>query len=278
MHKIIKITEFAENVREYEIEGEKILRNARPGQFVIIITDEDGERLPFTIVKTDREKGSVTVLVQTVGYSTMLLANKREGDYIHSFVGPLGFPTELGDAKHILLVGGGIGTAVLYPQVKHLFDAGRPADAVIGARTKSLVMYEADFRRYAREVYVTTDDGSYGEKGFVTDVVKRLLGEDGSFDLVFAVGPLGMMRAVCEVTRPFGVRTVVSMNSMMVDGTGMCGCCRLTVHGETKYACVDGPEFDGHGVDFDEAIARSKTYLEEESEQRCRLTGGTCRG
>ncbi len=278
MHKILKVNQLAENVREYRIEGRKIIRNARPGQFVIVIVDEDGERLPFTIVDTDEADGSVTLLVQTVGYSTMQLAAKAEGDYVADFVGPLGNATELGGAKHVLLVGGGIGTAVIYPQAKHLFAQGTRVDAVIGARNKSLVMYEDKFRSHTHNLYITTDDGSYGRKGFVTDAVNELLSaKESTIDLVFAVGPLAMMRAVCAVTKQFGIKTVVSMNSMMVDGTGMCGCCRLTVHGETRYACVDGPEFDGHGVDFEEAINRSKTYLNEEYDDKCRITGESCR-
>ena len=258
MFLIQRIAFLAENVVEVEVLAPRVASHARPGQFVILRVDEEGERVPFTICDLNREAGTVTILVQTVGYSTKLLAQKNAGDSLADFVGPLGRPTDLAPYRNILLVGGGIGSAVIYPQAKALRAEGKPADVVVGARNKSLIMYEENFRASARELYLTTDDGSYGEKGFVTDVVKRLL-EKGGYDCVFAVGPLPMMRAVCNVTRDFGVKTIVSMNSMMVDGTGMCGCCRVSVGGEIKYACVHGPEFDGHLVDFDEAINRSRS-------------------
>ena len=272
MYPIESIRFLAENVVEAEILAPRVAAHAKPGQFVILRVDEDGERVPFTICDYDRERGTVTLLVQTVGYTTMLFARMKAGQALADFVGPLGHPTDLAPYRNIMLVGGGIGTAVIYPQAKALCAEGKAADVIVGARNKSLVMYEDNFRKYAKNLYITTDDGSYGEKGFVTDVARRLL-EQGSYDCVFAVGPLPMMRAVCKVTKEFGVKTIVSMNSMMVDGTGMCGCCRLTVGGETKYACVHGPEFDGHLVDFDEAINRSRFYVEQEKKHVCKLTG-----
>jgi ferredoxin--NADP+ reductase len=274
MNKILSIRKLAENVNEYVIEAPEVAKNARAGQFIILRVDEEGERVPFTICDMDKQKGTITLLVQNVGYSTMKLAQKQTGDYIHDFTGPLGRATELEDASSVLLVGGGIGTAVIYPQAKHLKSLGKKVDVIIGARNKSLILYEQEFEKSSDNLYIATDDGSYGEKGFVTDIVKRLLeANPTAYDVVFAVGPLVMMRAVSAVTKPFGVHTVVSMNSIMVDGTGMCGGCRLTVGGQTKYACVDGPEFDGHKVDFDEAINRSAFYKQQEYEHICRLTG-----
>ena len=272
MYPIQAIRHLAENVVEVVVSAPRVAAHAKPGQFIILRVDEEGERIPFTICDLDKQAGNVTVLVQTVGYSTRLLAQKKAGESIADCVGPLGRPTDLSAYRNILLVGGGIGSAVIYPQAKALHAEGRPADVIVGARNKSLIMYEDNFRSYSKRLFLTTDDGSYGEKGFVTDVVRRLAGEM-SYDCVFAVGPLPMMRAVCNVTKEFGIKTIVSMNSMMVDGTGMCGCCRLTVGGEIKYACVHGPEFDGHLVDFDEAINRSRIYREQEAKHVCKLTG-----
>lgn len=272
MNKILKKTRLAENVTEYVISAPDVARHAHPGQFVILRVDEDGERVPFTICDYDKSAGTVTVLVQEVGYSTMKLATLSEGGYISDFVGPLGNPTDLSEFKNILLVGGGIGAAVIYPQAKALKAKGIAADVIVGARNVSLIMYEKEFKAAANNLHIITDDGSSGVKGFVTDELKRMAATE-KYDCVFAVGPLPMMRAVCSLTQELGIRTVVSMNSIMVDGTGMCGCCRLTVGGKIKYACVDGPEFDGHLVDWDEAINRSKTYREQENAHRCRLTG-----
>lgn len=274
MYKILKKTYLAANAVEYVVDAPKVARHCKSGQFIILRVDDEGERVPFTICDYDRAAGTVTILVQTVGYSTMKLAEKKEGEYIADFVGPLGNATDLSEYKKIVLVGGGIGTAVVYPQSKALAEAGKPPVVIMGARTKELLMYEEGFRANSSKLMIMTDDGSYGQKGFVTQALKDLLDEDKSVDCVFAVGPLPMMRAVCNLTKEYGIATVVSMNSIMVDGTGMCGCCRLTVGGEIKYACVHGPEFDGHLVDFDEAINRSKNYKEQEAEHVCRLTGG----
>ncbi len=273
MNKVLLIKKLAPNVKEYVIEAPLVARRAKPGQFIILRVDENGERVPFTIADYDREKGTVTILVQEVGYTTMLLGKIKEGDYVADFAGPLGNPTDLDKFNNVVLVGGGIGTAVIYPQSKHLMSIGKRADVIVGARTKELIMYENEFKRTSDKLYILTDDGSYGEKGFVTTKLKELLDKGEKIDAVFAVGPMPMMRAVATLTREYNVHTIVSMNSIMVDGTGMCGGCRLTVGGETKYACVDGPEFDGHLVDFEEAMNRLTYYREIESEHKCRIKG-----
>ena len=268
MYEILKTRRLAPNVREYEIYAPDVARHARAGQFIILRVDERGERVPFTICDYDREKGTITILVQEVGYTTMLMGGLSEGDSLCDFVGPLGRATDLKEYSNIVLVGGGIGTAVIYPQAKQLKSEGKAADVIVGARTKELIMYESEFKAAARNLYLTTDDGSYVRKGFVTDVLKELIPEK-KYDCVFAVGPMPMMKAVCAVTKEQGIKTVVSMNSIMVDGTGMCGGCRVSVGGKFRYACVDGPEFDGHEIDWDEAIARLKLYREHED--NCRL-------
>ena len=273
MNKIIFKRALAPNVNEYVVDAPDVARHAKPGQFIILRVDEEGERVPFTICDIDRQNGTITILVQEVGYSTMKLATLSEGDYIHDFVGPLGNATDLTEFKKVVLVGGGIGTAVIFPQAKYLKGLGVPVDVIIGARTKELIMYEDEFRANCDNLYIVTDDGSYVEKGFVTDKLKALIDNGENYDVVFAVGPMMMMKAVCNLTRGYGIHTIVSMNSIMVDGTGMCGGCRVTVDGETKYACVDGPEFDGHKIDFDEAINRSRFYREQEAEHKCRLRG-----
>lgn len=270
-YTIISKKTLAERVNEYVIYAPVVAKHCLAGQFIILRVDEDGERVPFTICDYSREQGTVSILVQEVGYTTMRLAMLNEGDRLCDFVGPLGNPTDLSAYKRILLVGGGIGTAVIFPQAKQLFAEGKPADVVVGARNVSLVMYEEQFKSNCAAFYLITDDGSSGKKGFVTDVARELFEKGERYDAVFAVGPLGMMRAVCKLTAEYGIPTIVSMNSLMVDGTGMCGCCRLTVGGEVKYACIDGPEFDGHKVDFDEAISRSRMYKEIEDEHTCRL-------
>lgn len=272
-YEIISKKQFSEKVNEYVVYAPDVAHRVRAGQFIILRATEDGERVPFTVCDYDREKGTITILVQTVGYSTMILEKLSVGDTICDFVGPLGKPTDLSGFDKILLVGGGIGSAVVYPQAKQLMLENKAADIIVGARNESLIIYENDFKKFSNEFFVMTDDGSAGEKGFVTDKIKNLLDEGRKYDCIFAVGPLPMMKAVCALTKNYGVKTIVSMNTIMVDGTGMCGSCRLTVDGKVKYACVDGPEFDGHLVDFDEAINRSKFYKEQEKEHVCRLTG-----
>lgn len=271
--EILSKRTLAERVNEYVVYAPAVARHCRAGQFVILRTDDDGERVPFTVCDYSREEGTVSVLVQEVGYTTMRLASMKEGDALADFVGPLGNPTDLSAFGRVLLVGGGIGGAVVYPQAKQLAADGRKADVVLGARNVSLAVYVDEFKKFAENFYLITDDGSCGKKGFVTDMVAELVERGEKYDCVFAVGPLLMMKAVCELTKKYGIPTVVSMNSLMVDGTGMCGCCRLTVGGKVRYACAHGPEFDGHEVDFDEAVARSRMYREQEQAHVCRLTG-----
>lgn len=266
MNKIMKIRVLAPNVIEYVIQAPEVANHAKPGQFIILRVDDEGERVPFTICDYNREQGTITILVQTVGVSTYKLSLLKEGDYIHDFVGPLGNATDLSKYKKVMLVGGGIGSAVIFPQAKHRHGNGLVSDVIIGARNKDLIMYESEFAAHCDRLYIVTDDGSYGDKGFVTNKLEELINDGNNFDCVFAVGPMPMMKAVCDVTRKYGIHTIVSMNAIMVDGTGMCGGCRVTVGGQTKYACVDGPEFDGHLIDFDEAMNRGRFYRERESE------------
>lgn len=272
MFELLRVRNLSENVREYVFEAKKIVKHAKPGQFVILRVDEEGERVPFTLCDIDKENETITLLVQTIGASTMKMAMLKEGDKVADIVGPLGNATDLDEYQKILLVSGGIGGAVTYPQIKYLSSVGKTVDNIMGARNKDLLIYKENFDKYARRNYVMTDDGSFGEKGFVTNKLEELLNGE-KYDVVFAVGPLRMMQAVCNLTKKYGVKTIVSMNSIMVDGTGMCGGCRLTVDGKTKYACVDGPEFDGHLVDFEEAINRSTYYREQEQNHVCRLRG-----
>ena len=272
-YELISVRALAERVNEYVIYAPEIAKHCLAGQFVILRVDEDGERVPFTICDYSREDGTVCILVQVVGYTTALLARMKTGECLADLVGPLGNPTDLSAYSRILLIGGGIGSAVIYPQTKQLFGEGKSADVIIGARNEGLLIYRERFARFAKNLYEVTDDGSGGRKGFVTDVARELLERGEKYDVAFAVGPLPMMRAVCRLTAEFSLPTVVSMNPLMVDGTGMCGCCRLTVGGEVRYACIDGPEFDGHQVDFDEAMQRLRTYKAQEEEHMCRLRG-----
>ena len=272
-YELISVRALAERVNEYVIYAPEIAKHCLAGQFVILRVDEDGERVPFTICDYSREDGTVCILVQEVGYTTALLARMKTGECLADLVGPLGNPTDLSAYRRILLIGGGIGSAVIYPQTKQLFGEGKSADVIIGARNEGLLIYRERFAQFAKNLYEVTDDGSGGRKGFVTDVARELLERGEKYDVAFAVGPLPMMRAVCRLTAEFSLPTVVSMNPLMVDGTGMCGCCRLTVGGEVRYACIDGPEFDGHQVDFDEAMQRLRTYKAQEEEHMCRLRG-----
>ncbi|MDY4593270.1 MAG: sulfide/dihydroorotate dehydrogenase-like FAD/NAD-binding protein [Eubacteriales bacterium] len=271
MNKILNIKDIAPRVKEYVIENPDIARHCLPGQFIILRVDENGERVPFTICDFDREKGTITLLVQEVGYSTHKMAMLKVGDSLHDMVGPLGNATELDAYENVVLVGGGIGCAVIYPQAKLRTKKGQKCDVIMGARTKELLFNIDEFRANSDNTYIATDDGSMGTKGFVTTVLQQLIDEGKKIDCVFVVGPMIMMRNVSELTRKYNIPTIVSMNCVMVDGTGMCGGCRLTVGGETKYACVDGPEFDGHKVDFAEAMNRAGFY--KEHEEKCRLRG-----
>ncbi len=258
-------------VNEYVVYAPAVAKHCDAGQFIILRVDKDGERVPFTICDYDREAGTISILVQEVGYTTIKLAKMSVGDALADFVGPLGNATDLSYYKRILLVGGGIGGAVIYPQVKKLFSLGKEVDVILGARNTSLAIYVEDFKQFSKNFYLITDDGSSGKKGLVTDQFRELVEAGEKYDVVFAVGPLPMMKAVVELAKSYNCPSIVSMNSLMVDGTGMCGCCRLTVGGKVMYACTHGPEFEGDLVDFDEAIARSKMYREEEQRHVCRL-------
>lgn len=259
------------------IDAPHIARKALPGQFIILRVDEMGERIPLTIADYDREGGTVTIIFQIVGLTTEKLSKLEEGESLSDFVGPLGVPSHTEGIKRAAVIGGGLGTAIAYPQAKALFHAGAEVDAICGFRNKDLIILEKELKENTTRTFIATDDGSNGVKGFVTDILKEQIEKGEKYDVVIAIGPLVMMRAVSELTKQYGIKTIVSMNPIMIDGTGMCGGCRLTVGGETKFACVDGPDFDGHLVDFDEAIRRSRMYQPQEKrsrEEHCRLMGG----
>ena len=268
MYKIVRAQELTTNIYLFEVEAKRAAKSCLPGQFVIVRTDEDSERIPLTISDYDREKGTITIVVQTIGAGTMAMANLKAGDAFHDFVGPLGQPSEFCSEnleelkqKKIIFVAGGLGTAPVYPQVKWLHENGVDADVIIGAKTKDLLIYEEDMKKVAANVYPTTDDGSYGRSGMVTTTLKDLVEKEGKqYDICVAIGPMIMMKFVCLTTKELNIKTIVSMNPIMVDGTGRCGACRLTVGGEVKFACVDGPEFDGHHEDFDQAMKRQQMY------------------
>lgn len=266
MFKIVRKEILNPSVKLMEVEAPYIARKAQPGQFIILRVNENGERIPLTIADFDVKKGTVTIIFQEVGKTTKLLGTLNEGDSILDFVGPLGKPTYYGEIKKAAVVGGGLGTAIAYPQAKKLFDMGAEVDVIIGFRNKDLILLDKEMEKVSNRLFITTDDGSNGNKGFVSDVLKKLINEGNKYDLVIAIGPLIMMKVVSKITREFGIKTIVSMNPVMVDGTGMCGGCRVTVNGETKFACVDGPDFDGHQVDFDEAIRRQQMYKAEEKQ------------
>lgn len=279
MYKIMRKKMLNEQVVLMEIYAPHIAKKALAGQFIIFRVDEKGERIPLTIADYDREKGTVTIIFQTIGLSTGRLAKLDEGDSILDFVGPLGVPTHFDEnVKKVAVVGGGVGCAIAYPQAKALFNMGCEVDVIAGFRNKDIVILEDEMKKVSTNLYVTTDDGSYGTKGFVTNVLKDLIDKGNNYDAVVAIGPVPMMKFVCEVTKPYGIKTIVSLNPIMVDGTGMCGGCRVTVGGVTKYACVDGPDFDGHEVDFDELMRRNNTYKNHEKNHTCRLTGGVRNG
>ena len=269
MFQILEKKVLNSSVTSLKIKAPFIAAKAQPGQFVIVRIDDKGERLPLTVSDFDREAGTVTIVVQAVGYTTKKLVGLNAGDYIENVAGPLGLPTEFGTPKRAIIIGGGVGCAIAYPQAKALHNMGVDVTVIAGFRSKDIVILEDEMRNVSNNLYITTDDGSYGEKGLVTDVLKRLL-ESGEYDLVIAIGPVIMMKFVALTTKPFGVKTLVSLNPIMIDGTGMCGGCRVTVGGKTKFACVDGPDFDGHEVDFDELMRRNTLFREEEA-HACRL-------
>jgi ferredoxin--NADP+ reductase len=281
MFLIVNKTVLAPTITRYDVLAPFIARKRKAGNFVMIRVEEGGERIPLTIADGDAVKGTITLIVQAIGGTTKLLATKNAGDSILDVVGPLGNPTPVANHGVVACVGGGVGTAELYPIARALKDAGNRVLTIIGARTRELVILEKEMAAVSDETFVTTDDGSYARKGFVTDQLKELLDSPRGVKAVYAIGPLPMMKAVANLTRSYGVETLVSLNTIMVDGTGMCGGCRVTVAGQMKFACVDGPEFDGHKVDFDELMMRNRTYVEMEkiSDEKhiCRLTG-TSRG
>ena len=277
MYPILKKRALNAEVTLMEVKAPMVARHAQPGQFIILRIDEEGERIPLTIADFDREKGSITVIFQKVGATTRLLDLKNEGESLLDFVGPLGKPTKLAGIRRAAVVGGGLGVAIAYPQAKALKEAGAKVDLVVGFRNEGLIILRDELGDACDNLFVMTDDGSNGHKGFVTDALRGQLEKGEAYDEIIAIGPMPMMKAVCDLTRPYGIKTTVSMNSIMIDGTGMCGGCRVTVGGETKFACVDGPDFDGHLVDFDSAIRRARMFRPEEAEatraHACRLTG-----
>lgn len=268
MYKIIKKQVLNPTVTLMEVDAPLIAKKAEPGQFIILRVDENGERIPLTVADYDREKGTVTIIFQIVGATTEKLNHLNEGDFICDFVGPLGKPTETEGLKKVAIVGGGVGCAIAYPIAKKLHSLGCEVHSIVGFRNKDLVILEDEFNACSDVVKMMTDDGSHGTKGLVTDALKGLIEAGNKYDEVITIGPLIMMKFVCKLTKEYGVKTVVSMNPIMIDGTGMCGGCRLTVGGETKFACVDGPDFDGHLVDFDEAMERGAMYKEFEQKKR----------
>lgn len=274
MFEILEKRSLNPTVTLMRINAPKVAKKAEPGQFIILRTDEDGERIPLTIADFDRESGSVTIIFQIVGATTEKLNHFRVGDELHDFVGPLGKATETEGLKKVAVVGGGVGCAIAYPVAKKLHEMGCEVHAVVGFRNKDLVILEDEFKAASSKFVLMSDDGSAGEKGLVTDALKKLIESGEKYDEVITIGPLIMMKFVCALTKEYGIKTVASMNPVMIDGTGMCGGCRLTVGGKTKFACVDGPEFDGHQIDFDEAMARGAMYRDFERkahEETCNL-------
>ena len=274
MYRIVKKRVLNPTVTMMEIEAPIVARKAEPGQFIILRVDENGERIPLTIAAYNREKGTVSIIFQIVGATTEKLNHKNEGDYLQDFVGPLGKATETEGLHRVAVVGGGVGTAIAYPVAKKLHDEGCHVDLIVGFRNKDLIILKEEFEAASTNLIIGTDDGSCGKKALVTDLLKEQIEAGVKYDRVIAIGPVIMMKFVCLLTKEYNIPTVVSMNPIMIDGTGMCGGCRLTVGGETKFACVDGPEFDGHLVDFDEAMARGAMYKDFERhayEETCNL-------
>ena len=282
MYKIMKAVTLAEKIFLMDVKAPRIAKSCQPGEFVIVKMDERGERIPLTICDFDRQAGTVTIVFQIVGASTKRMADLKEGDEFQDMVGPLGNPSDFVKEdfekvknRKYLFVAGGVGTAPVYPQVKWMREHGIEADVIVGAKTKELLILEPEMEDVAGNLYITTDDGSYGRKGMVTEVIRDLVeNQKKQYDICVAIGPVIMMKFVCLLTKELGLQTIVSMNPVMVDGTGMCGACRLSVGGEVKFACVDGPEFDGHLVDFDEAMKRQQIYKTEEGRAMLRLTEG----
>ncbi|MBQ3590176.1 MAG: sulfide/dihydroorotate dehydrogenase-like FAD/NAD-binding protein [Clostridia bacterium] len=277
MFKIVKKVALNSTVTLMEVEAPMVAKKAEPGQFIILRTHENGERIPLTVADYDREKGTITIIFQIVGATTKRLNMLNEGEYIHDFVGPLGKPTHTDGLKKVAVVGGGVGCAIAYPVAKKLHSLGCEVHAICGFRSKDLVILENEFKNASSKFVLMSDDGTAGKKGLVTDALKELIESGEQYDEVITIGPLIMMKFVCALTKEYGIKTVASMNPIMIDGTGMCGGCRLTVGGKMVFACVDGPEFDGHEIDFDEAMSRANMYGEFERhkhEEACNLFKG----
>ncbi|MBR4878576.1 MAG: sulfide/dihydroorotate dehydrogenase-like FAD/NAD-binding protein [Clostridia bacterium] len=278
MYKILRREDLNEQVVLMEIEAPIVAKKCKAGQFIILRVNEEGERIPLTVADYNREKGSVTIIFQIVGKTTKVLSEKKQGEYIQDFVGPLGKASEI-EGKKVAIIGGGLGCAIAYPQAKAFHEAGVEVDLIAGFRNKDFVILEEEMKAACNRLHIVTDDGSYMEKALVTNKLEQLINEGNEYDLVIAIGPLVMMKFVCLLTKKYNLKTIVSMNPIMIDGTGMCGCCRVTVGGETKFACVDGPDFDGHLIDFDEVIRRSRMYSIEERQSmedhkhKCNLEG-----
>lgn len=276
MYRIVKKRALHDTVTLMEVEAPFVARNAKPGQFIVLRIDEAGERIPLTIAGSDKERGTITIIFQKVGYTTKRLDLLQEGDTLLDFVGPLGTPSELEGMKRVAVIGGGLGVAIAYPQAKALHEMGAEVDVIVGFRNTELMILQDELKNACTNLYVMTDDGSNGHKGFVTTALEDQLKAGVKYDHVIAIGPLVMMRAVCGLTKQYDIPTIVSMNPIMIDGTGMCGGCRVNVGGKMKFACVDGPDFDGQLVDWDEAISRSRFYKKEEArsmeEHACNLT------
>ncbi|NMA24846.1 MAG: sulfide/dihydroorotate dehydrogenase-like FAD/NAD-binding protein [Clostridiales bacterium] len=277
MFRIINKQKLNDSVTLMDIEAPDIARKALAGQFVIFRIDEFGERVPLTVADTDPARGTVTIIFQIVGRSTMLLNQLNVGDYLLDFVGPLGMPTHLDGYRKVAVVGGGVGCAIAYPSAKALFNKGVHVDMIAGFRSRDIIILEDRMRAVCNNFYLMTDDGTAGEKGFTTTKLQQLLEKNSDYDLIIAIGPVIMMKLIVNTAKPFGVPCTVSLNPIMIDGTGMCGCCRVTVDGKMRFACVEGPDFDGYKVDFDELIKRNSVYQERETHDRehvCKLTGG----
>ncbi len=271
MHKILSKEELAPKIYRFRVEAPPVASSRKPGQFIVLREREEGERLPFTIVDSDPETGTIDLIIQAAGYSTQTLCALEAGDTILDILGPLGKPTEIKNFGTVVCVGGGVGTAVIYPIVKGMKEAGNYVITLNGARSENFVILEKELEEISDELIITTDDGSYGTHGFGSTVLQKMLEEGREIDCVVAIGPLMMMRAVAEVTRPYKIKTIVSLNAIMIDGTGMCGGCRVTIGDEVKFACVDGPEFDAHLVNYEELLARAGYYHEEEQCQMKKL-------
>ena len=277
MFKVLNKKQLNDSTYSMTIHAPMVAQNIHPGQFVMVMTDENSERIPLTIADFNKEEGSVTIVFQAIGGSTIKLATKNAGDEIAHFAGPLGMPTELEGIKNACVIGGGVGCAIALPQAKWLKNSGAAVDVVAGFRNKDIVILEEEMKAAASTLTICTDDGSYGVKGFVTNVLKTNIDSGKKYDCVIAIGPVPMMKAVSDITKEYGIRTIVSLNPIMIDGTGMCGGCRVNVDGKVKFACVDGPDFDGHKVDFKELMIRNNMYRKQEAEHKehiCRLYGG----